>query len=192
MKKVILILIGMISCSLWSVEFDIEKFSRPNKYGWENSDQQLKARENRTNKQQLLQIYNLKNQDIPSNMIKSAIVPGWGHFIAGKPTTGTVLLGTEIILMGTSIYFYDKAMDNYDKYKGSNYIADIKQFYNDANSPYTYSQILFSLGVTVWLYSIYDTISVTDEYNKDLWQTIILEYQTKKIQITPTSITLRF
>ena len=175
-----------------AAEFDIEKFSEPEKYGWKNHKEQLEVRGKRFEKQKLLQIYNLRKQTYVGNIIKSAIAPGWGHFVTDQPTKGLILLGSEIVLIGTSYYFFDRSMEYYNKYKNANYIANIKQYYNDANTPFTYSQIFFSLAFSVWIYSVYDSINATDVYNGNLWQKILLEEKERKLQISPTGITLRF
>ncbi|MCD4796978.1 MAG: hypothetical protein K8R49_07425 [Candidatus Cloacimonetes bacterium] len=193
MKKIILSLMIMIVTNLlFATEFDIKKFSDPNKYGWDNLEKYFQAREDKQSRQKLLQIYELKKQDITKNVIKSAIAPGWGHFCAKDHTKGTILLGMEIVLLGTSYFYYDKAMGYYDKYKKANYIGDINQYYLDAEAPYTYSQIFLSVGIAVWLYTIYDSINATDKYNQELWDDIFQDYQQKKIKITPTGFSVRF
>lgn len=83
-------------------------------------------------------------------------------------------------------------MDDYHNYEDSHYIGDIKQLYLDANSNYKYSQLFFSLGTIVWLYTIYDSISATQEYNQNLWIDLSNKLQSQKVIITPTGITLRF
>ena len=192
MKKILLILILSFINVIYATEFDIKKFSDPNKYGWDTPKTHSMARQNLYNRQKLLQIYELNKQDIIKNIIKSAVAPGWGHYTAKKYTRGHFLLATEIILFGTSYFFYDQAMEKYDKYKKSTYIGDINQYYLDAKDPYVYSQIFFSLGVAVWLYTIYDSISATDEYNHILWNELYMEYHQKGFKITPLGISLRF
>ena len=192
MKKILLILILILANAAYATEFDIKVFSNPDKYGWDTPEKHSMARQNLYNRQKLLQIYELNKQDVTKNIIKSAVAPGWGHYTAEKHTKGHFLLATEIILFGTSYFFYDQAMENYDKYRKSTYIGDINQYYLDAKDNYVYSQIFFSLGVVVWLYTIYDSISATDEYNKRLWNELYMEYHQKGFKITPTGVTLRF
>jgi hypothetical protein len=81
---------------------------------------------------------------------------------------------------------------NYDKYKKADYIGDIEKYYTDANTPFQYSKILLGFGVVVWLYTIYDTVQVTEEYNNEIWDNIYMEYYKKNLIITPTGFTLRF
>ncbi len=173
-------------------EFDIKEFSNPAKYNWQNMADRYEARKELDNKQKLLQIYELNKQGVITNMVKSAFAPGWGHYSSRNYTKGHAFIASEIVLFGTSFYFYNQAMDDYHNYEDSHYIGDIKQLYLDANSNYKYSQLFFSLGTIVWLYTIYDSISATQEYNQKLWIDLSNKLQSKKIVMTPTSITLRF
>lgn len=190
-KKIIILAILSFSIFLFS-EFDIEKFVDPQKYGWDSLEKYYSDRKNIEERKKLLQIYEFKKLSVPKNILKSVIAPGWGHFTAKRYTKGQILLGLEVILIGSGIYYYDKAMENYDKYKKADYIGDIEKYYTDANTPFQYSKILLGFGVVVWLYTIYDTVQVTEEYNNEIWDNIYMEYYKKNLIITPTGFTLRF
>jgi len=178
MRKLIILVILLISFSLiLKAEFDIEKFTDPAKYDWDSKENYLDAREKLRLKQNIIQLYEMKNSDLNSNLLKSAVLPGWGHFSVNKYTRGEILMGLELIFLGTAFYYYDQAMENYDKYKDSDYIGDINKYYDKAKKPYQYSQTFFALGIATWLYSIYDTVVVTREYNADLWQKLNEKYQ---------------
>ena len=192
MYKYIIIFFLFFSTLLVAEEFDIKEFSNPAKYNWQNMAERYEARKKLDSKQKLLQIYELNKQGILTNMIKSAFAPGWGHYSSHNYTKGHAFIASEIVLFGTSFYFYNQAMDDYHNYEDSHYIGDIKQLYLDANSNYKYSQLFFSLGTIVWLYTIYDSISATQEYNQKLWIDLSNKLQSKKVVITPTGITLRF
>ncbi len=192
MKKIILLILIIFVRTLSAEEFDIKKFSDPNKYGWDTYEKFLSAREDLQKRNNLLQIYETQNQKPISNVIKSAIVPGWGHFSAKHYWKGQFLLGLEIILLGTSYLYYDQAMDIYDKYEKATYIGDIEKYYSDAKSPYNMSQVFLGLGIIVWAYNIYDTIIVTEKYNDALWEKIIFENQDTSISISPTGLSMRF
>ena len=192
MNKYFVIIILLLSTLLLAKEFDIEEFSNPAKYNWENMKDRCEAREDLISRQKLLQIYELNKQKIVSNMIKSAFAPGWGHYSSQDYTKGHVLMASEIVLFGTSYYFYNQAMDDYRNYEDSHYIGDIKQLYLDADSNYKYSQLFFSLGTIIWIYTIYDSVSTTQEYNKNLWNDLSQKLHSQRVLITPTSITVRF
>ena len=192
MNRYLIIIVLFFATLLTAEVFNIENFSNPSKYNWENMEDRFKAREDLDSRQKLLQIYELNKQQIVGNMLRSAIVPGWGHYKSHDYTKGHTFLASEIVLFGTSLYFYVKAMDDYNKYEDSHYIGDIKQLYLDANSNYKYSQLFFSLGAIVWIYTIYDSISATQEYNQNLWNELSKKLHSQRVIITPTSITVRF
>lgn len=192
MNKYLIVFILFLSTLLFSEKFNIEEFSNPAKYNWENMEDRCKARDDLDSRQKLLQIYELNKQQIIRNMIKSAFAPGWGHYSSHDYTKGHAFLASEIVLFGTSYYFYNQAMDDYHNYEDSHYIGDIKQFYLDADSNYKYSQLFFSLGAVVWIYTIYDSISATQEYNQNLWNDLSKKLHSQRVLITPTSITVRF
>ena len=192
MNRYLIIIVLFFATLLTAEEFNIEKFSNPSKYNWEDMEDRFKAREDLDSRQKLLQIYELNRQQIIGNMLRSAIVPGWGHYKSHDYTKGHTFLASEIVLFGTSLYFYVKAMDDYNKYEDSHYIGNIKQFYLDANNNYKKSQLIFSLGAIVWIYTIYDSISATQEYNQNYWNELSKKLHSQKVVITPTSITLRF
>ena len=192
MKKVILVVMLISTLFLFAQQFDKLKFSDPLKYGWKNHDLRMKARTDLLNRQKLLQIYQLNKQSKTKNMIKSMVFPGWGHFSAQRYTKGQVLLGLEIVMFGSSLYYYDQAREYYNKYKDENYIIDMNSYYEDTKLPLHLSQAFFALGVVVWIYSLYDTGLVTDDYNKDLWDNLMKEFHERKFEISPQGITLRF
>jgi len=192
MKKIILLFLIIFVGTLCAEKFDIKKFSDPNKYGWDTYEKFLSAREDLQKRNNLLQIYETQKQKPIKNVMKSVIVPGWGHFSAKHYWKGQILLGLEIVLLGTSYLYYDQAMDIYDKYEKATYIGDIEKYYSDAKSPYNMSQVFLGLGIIVWVYNIYDTIVVTEKYNDALWEKIIFENQDTSISISPTGLSMRF
>lgn len=192
MRKFLMIIFSLVISILTAEEFDIKQFSEPSKYGWNDMAERNSARLELESKQKMLQLYELNKQNVLTNMIKSAFAPGWGHYSAKDYTKGHAFIVSEIVLLGTSFYFYNQAMDDYHNYEDSNYIGEIKQMYLDANSKYKYSQLFFSLGAVVWLYTIYDSIGATQDYNQILWLDLSKQMHSKKLSITPTGITLRF
>jgi len=185
-------MLAVFALSLSAQEFDIDKFSDPQKYGWDTFDQRFAAQDNLLQRQQLLQVYRMQRLDAATNVAKSAFAPGWGHFSAHSYTKGQVLLAAQVVLLGSSFYFYDQAMEKYDLYKKSTQIDEMNQAYNDALEPYRYAQAFFGLFVIVWGYTLWDTYQVTEEYNAHLWSDIIDEYNRGAVQITPTGVSVRF
>ena len=192
MKRILIIIAFSLLANLFAQDFDLEKFSDPKKYGWEDFEERNQAKMDLQERQRLLQLYRMNRLTTAGNLAKSAIVPGWGHFSAKSYTKGQILLGLEVILFGSSLYFYDQAMENYDKYKNANQIDEMDQYYNDSLEPYRYAQAFLGLGIVVWIYTLWDTVNVTEEYNSNLWNDIIREYNRQNIIITPTGISVRF
>jgi len=195
MKRIMFIIMlfpSLYAVSLAAQEFNMEEFTDPSKYGWGTFEQRQEAQNDLLARQQLLQVYRMQRLPAAANVAKSAIAPGWGHFSAQSYTKGQVLLGMQIVLLGSSFYFYDQAMENYNKYKKATQIDKMNQAYNDSLEPYRYAQVFFGLYTLVWAYTLYDTYQVTEEYNAGLWQRIIQEYNRSKVQLTPTGVSVRF
>jgi len=197
MKKIyiLILLLFKLVCpnnALSQTSISLQELSNPYKYGWDTVEKWKQYREHREHRRKLLYIYEKEKQLPITNILKSVITPGWGHFAAKRYTRGQIILGMHIVLLGSSIYYYDRAMDKYDKYKKAKQIDEINQFYNDALTPYRKSQLLFGLSCALWLYTIYDVVTVTEDYNYDLWNQLVLEYKGKEIEITPNGLSIKF
>jgi hypothetical protein len=187
----VLLLLGLLP-ALSAQDFDMNKFSDPAKYRWDDLSTRQNVQTDLLERQKLLQIYQMGRISTAANLGKSAVMPGWGHFSAESYTKGQVLLGLEILSVGTSLYFYDQAMESYDKYKKATQIDVINQEYNDSLKPYRFSQAFLGLAVVIWGYTLYDTYNETENYNARLWNKIMTEYNRKNLQITPTGLSWRF
>ena len=111
----VLIILTLIVSPALAQKFDVEKFSDPAKYNWNSSKVQLQHRNDLQQRQKLLQVYEMNKFNYRSKLIKSALVPGWTHFSAGKYAKGQVILGLEVALFVSSFYYYDQAMNYNDK-----------------------------------------------------------------------------
>ena len=191
-KTILIIVLTCLTLAAYAQRFDVEKFSDPAKYNWLTPQSQLQNRLDLQERQKLLQVYEMNKLNYRSNVIKSALVPGWTHFSAGKYAKGQIILGLEVALFVSSFYYYDQAMNYYDKYKTADYIGDLEAYYEKTKAPWRNSQLFFGLGLMVWVYNIYDTFLIVDEYNTELWQKIYLDYHNKKLSVTPSGITYRF
>ncbi len=194
MKKiyVFLLLVFAIKLVFAAEAFDINKFSNPARYGWMNYDERKEFRQDLYDRQKLLQLYEMKAQSIPGNMIKSAIVPGWGHFSVHDYTKGQVFLGAEILLLGSSLFLYDKAMEKYRNYENATQVDAIENNYNDALSPYQYSIALMGLFGLVWVYNIFDTSQATEDYNTRVWMKTVKESSHGSVSLTPNGVEVKF
>ncbi len=195
-KRISISIIILILCQIAIAEnFDIQKFSDPHKYDWQDFKIRKDARTDLDKRRKLLQIYRMHELDRTVNMGRSAVIPGWGHFMAESHVKGQIILGTELILLGSGLYFYDKAMDKYDKYKESRRIDEMNNYYNDAETPYKISQGFLAAYIIVWAYSIYDAGYEADNYNSRLWDRVNKEHdKAYKITVSPefTGISIKF
>jgi len=172
--------------------FDIQAFSDSTKYGWQDYHDRAAYREDITNRQNLLQLYELEALSFRNNLIKSAMIPGWGQFATKNNGKATVILSLEIVTLIGSIYFYDQAMVNYNRYKTATQIDEINRYYSKAQTPHQYSIMLLGLAAVVWGYNVFDVITSTNEYNANLWQDIMNRQSSSPLQITPSGLELRF
>lgn len=200
MKAINKILLAVALCLLMEIvaapikaqSFDIQAFSDTTKYGWKNYLDRNAYREDLKQRQELLQIYEMEAQPLNTNILKSAIIPGWGQFSTKESTKGTVILGTEIVLAGTSFYFLDRALSKYKLYKQATQVDEIEKYYKDAQVPYQYSFILMGAAGIIWAYNIFDVIQSTQDYNVRLWEEIVERSKSGPVYITPTGIEVRF
>lgn len=185
----------ILSCtmpvSLLGSGFDIHRFSDPFKYNWPNEETRLRFRDNLFMQTVMLDEYEEQKQAPLTNALKTAIAPGWGHFSVNSYTKGQVFLGVQVVLLGTGLYYREKAMIEYRKYENATQIEDINRYYDDAMIPHRQSTLLLSLFAIMWGYTIYDSILETNNYNWNLWESISGSIDSN-LTITPTSITYRF
>jgi hypothetical protein len=172
--------------------FDIESFTNPKKYGWSSWEDRMNFRYDLYERQKLLQIYEMEAQSTTSNVLKSAVFPGWGQFNTKQYTKGQVFLAMEIGLLGASYLFYDKAMVNYDKYKNATQVDMINAYYTDAVIPYRYSQVFLTLATIVWAYNVFDIVQTTERYNADVWTKALKTYYNAPVILTPEGIQIKF
>lgn len=189
---IISLLLLLLISPLVAQGFDIQAFSDSTKYGWKNYQDRAAYREELNARQALLQIYELEAQPLNTNIMKSTLIPGWGQFATKANTKATVILGAELVLAGSSLYFMDRALGNYRLYKKATQVEDIENYYKDAQVPYQYSIILLGFAGVVWAYNIFDVIQSTQAYNADLWKEIQERSQNNRIQISPNGVEVRF
>lgn len=189
---IVLLLIIPLKLLPQEASTEIQDFSNPYKYGWTDEESRLQARDYNFLQNMLLEEYNSQKQSPMINAFKTAIAPGWGHFSLGSYTKGQIFLASQLVLLGSGIYYREKAMIEYSKYEKATQIDDINRYYESAITPYRQSSLLLTLLVIVWGYTIYDVINETNEYNWTLWDRLSEDYISSNVTITPTSITFRF
>jgi len=188
----IAVFISLIIPPCMAQSFDIQAFSDTTRYGWHNYLERNDYRQELNNRQSLLQIYELEAQPLNANIIKSALIPGWGQFSTKANNKATIILGSELVLVGTSLYFMDRALRSYRLYKTATQVQEIETNYKDSQVPYQYSLILLGFASVVWTYNIFDVIQSTQTYNANLWQEVMERRRNNPVQITPNGVEVRF
>ncbi|HOH98441.1 MAG TPA: hypothetical protein PL188_09090 [Candidatus Cloacimonadota bacterium] len=190
----LVLLIGCFGFGILNAQtsFDIQAFSDSTKYGWQNYLDRATYREDITNRQNLLQLYELEALPLRTNLIKSAVIPGWGQFSTKNNSKATIILSIELVTLLGSLYFYDQAMVNYNQYKTATQIDEINRYYSKAQTPYQYAIMLLGLATVVWGYNVFDVVISTNEYNANLWQDIMERQKSSPLQITPSGLEWRF
>jgi hypothetical protein len=173
-------------------DFNINKFTNPEKYGWMSWEDRMVYRSDLYERQKLLQIYEIEAQSLSANLIKSAVFPGWGQFNTKSYTKGQVFLAIEIGLIGSSMFFYSRAMDQYDKYKTATQIDAMNTAYHNAQGPYQYSMVFLAFASVVWAYNLFDVIQSTETYNAQVWQKTTQTYHQKPVSLTPNGVQINF
>lgn len=187
---VILFLNSILFC--YAQSFDIKAFSDSTKYGWQDYRDRQRYREDLNYRQSKLQLYELEHLPLNSNVLKSAVIPGFGQFATKQNTKATVILSLELVSVIGSIYFYDIAQRNYKLYQEANQIDEINDYWGKTQTPYHYSLMLMGLAGIIWGYNIYDVVVSTNEYNAQLWEDILQRDTGSALQITPSGIEFRF
>lgn len=193
MKKIYLLcLILLISFSCFAQGYDIKALADTLKYGWETPEDRYQFRDDMKLRTHILDDYNSQLINIPTNLSKSALIPGLGHFQTKNYFRGQIFLSSEILLIGSAYFMFDKAQTKYDQYKSATQIDKINEYYDNALSHHKTGVIISGLALAVWLYNLYDTYLVTREYNENLWSEIKQKETNRRIIIHPNGITLKF
>jgi hypothetical protein len=171
--------------------FDLNKFSNPKKYGWEDYSDRADYREDLVERQELLQLYEIRAKSISYTMAKSAIFPGWGHYSIESYSKGHTFLTGGIIVAGAGLYFYSRSQDYYKQYKDASQIDIINSNFDKAEQNYNTSMIFLAAYMILWSYNLYDSSESTERYNSNLWNSLINK-QFDNISLTPNGIEVKF
>lgn len=193
MKKYLFFFLVLYSFSLLTAQdFNINTFADTLKYNWKTPEDRYNFRLDLDYRNSIMQNYDDQSINVPLNMSQSVMMPGLGHFNTKNFLRGQILLSAEIVLAGTSYMFYNKSMEKFKKYKNATQIDEINQYYTEASDLYKKSSAFTTLCVALWIYNVYDTYIVTNEYNNKLWINLVEKEKEKRFNITPTGIQINF
>lgn len=186
-----LLLISILGTTLFAQSFDLQAFADSTKYGWTDYRDRARYRDELTFRRDKLQLYELEAIPLTANIIKSAVIPGWGQFSTKHNTKATVILSAELVSVIGALYFYNRALTNYDRYQSATQVDQINDYWGKAETPYHYSLMMMGLGGIIWAYNMYDIIVSTNEYNAKVWEDI-LKRSNSPLQIGPGGVEIRF
>ena len=131
----------------------IENYNKQEKYNSE-VDSLYSARIRRISEEN---INKLKN-----SMVRSLVIPGWGHLYLGEKGKGTVITTLSSISLAATIYFIIDSHNKFNDYTSSTdpvMSANNLDAYNNSNKWKNISIVSFSV---LWLYSQIDILFLHD------------------------------
>jgi len=104
------------------------------------------------------------------DILRSAVVPGWGQYHNGRYARGTVMMGSALVTLtaigGTTLQYnrhVDSYQDSYRRFQAATYVGDAIEFHrqavenwNEADELYRYRSILIGVAAAVWAWSVLD------------------------------------
>lgn len=113
----------------------------------------------------------------PENVVKNAILPGWGHFKTnGKLSnySGAVISGIFVTCLSGVLYNKVNYIKNYDNYEKADEQTDVDFWYTKANKQYRSFQGFIWAGIAIWGLDIWyvSTRAKSDSRKRDNTQTL--------------------
>lgn len=191
-RLVLLLILYAFGTLLSAQEFDIRAFADSTKYGWNDIQDRMAYRQDLLNRQNKLQLYEMETVGFTSNLLKSAVLPGWGQFSTKQNTKASIILGAEILSLVSAYHFYNQAQRNYDLYMKADQVDEINELWDNTSKPYSYSLMMASLAGVIWAYNVFDVIISTNEYNRQLWEDIMKKESQSPLTVSPAGVSVRF
>ncbi|MFZ4462821.1 MAG: DUF5683 domain-containing protein [Bacteroidales bacterium] len=89
---------------------------------------------------------------------RSAIVPGWGQIHKGEKVKGYIFLGSEVVLVGTALYFHNEYQVNIKKSHETTNINIQKAFRDIADNKATYRNVAIIGAASVYVWNLIDAV----------------------------------
>lgn len=93
-----------------------------------------------------------------NSLIRSTVLPGWGHLFADENTAGLILTSAGTLNLGTLVYFIIDSDKKQNNYLNETDVTKISDKYNKYNTSYKIRNILIASYAAIWLYSQIDLI----------------------------------
>ena len=167
-------------------------FSNTLKYNWLTPKDRYDFRDNLALRNSIIDEFEKERIDVSRNMQLSLVLPGTGHLHTGNYIRGFLFLGGEIVIASTAIYFFNQGKSNHEKYRDATQIDEINRFYDATVTSYLQASIMTGVFVVVWVVNVFDTRRVTNEYNRRLWNELLLREQERRVVVTGNGLIYRF
>ena len=94
---------------------------------------------------------------------RSSLIPGWGQMYKKEKNKAAIYLGTEVVLLGTTIYTWEKA-ENYIKKANQSFDYETKKYYINKSNDWKTYRAVFGVGtIAVWIINIIDAATANNK-----------------------------
>jgi len=91
---------------------------------------------------------------------RSALIPGWGQLYKQESVKGSFIMGSELALLSSSLFFAYKGKDFADKEENEIFDMDKRETYrNNKDLAYSISMVSIIGASVVYIYNLYDSFS---------------------------------
>jgi hypothetical protein len=122
-------------------------------------------------------------------MIRSIVLPGWGHLHAGDNTKGIILSVLSTAALGSMIYYINDTNTKEEDYLNQTTPELIKIKYDDFNSSFKTRNSLIFIYAAIWVYSQLDLMFFS---NDNLFNSVVLYPSLEKNNSISLKVTFPF
>ncbi len=97
-----------------------------------------------------------------ATVIRSMVLPGWGHIYSGYKTKGWILTSASTLTLGSMVYFIFDANDKRSQYLNELDPRLIDEKYDDYNTSYKIRNSLIVAYALIWIYAQIDILFVSE------------------------------
>jgi hypothetical protein len=115
-------------------------------------------------------------KNMKSAMVKSLVLPGWGHLYLDKKKSGIILLTGSFVTIPSMIYFIFDTNQKEKDYLNQTDFDEIQNKYDDYNQSYKIRNALIAGYALIWLYSQWDLFSGDHPNDQLMLQPAILKH----------------
>jgi hypothetical protein len=102
------------------------------------------------------------NDIYSSTMIRSIILPGWGHLYAGYKSKGLIFTSASALTLGSMLYFIFDTNNKRSQYINELDPGLIDPKYDSYNTSYKIRNVLIVTYALIWIYSQLDILFISE------------------------------